>query len=153
MGRRGPIPMSDSVRIARGARTSGRLRKNWTPPVAVPAMPDVVAADPDAARKWNEFANVLLEQGTIAAVDRNALALLVLTWVRWMRVLEHVRRHGERCVESKIATELGKDVRAMLDKFALTPAGRRRLHVGEAMLSDAPADPADAVAARLLNPA
>ena len=142
MGRRGPPPTPASVVKLRG--NPGRLTKAELAaraggvafPVVLPRPPRHL--NPTERREYLRVGKLLLARGTIAAVDRGLLAMLVTVTVRW-QLLE--REIAALPTEAKIepaglllrrtADKTARQVLALSKQFGLTPASRSRMQTGE----------------------
>lgn len=133
MGLRGPPPLPGWLKADRSGR---RPRPAFRFPPGRPDPPAEVADDADALAAWNEAADELERRGDLTLADRAVLSVYALTWARFIRAVRHVREHGERTPEGKIASDLTRQLRIFAIAIGLTPAGRLRL--GDA----APADEA-----------
>lgn len=131
MGARGPAPKSAAELRRRGSRRAKARAAGLELPVAAPSPPKWL--DTEARAEWNRVAPILVERGSIASVDRAALAVLCTSWSEYHalgRVLDSAEfEHGsqERKRVSAERNEAYTRWAAMAQRFGLTPADRARV--------------------------
>ena len=90
MGKRGSPPKS--AEVLRLTNNPGHRRKErleaptWAPPLELPAPPKFLSKV--ARREYMRVGRILLERGTIAAVDRGALSMLATSWADYVEAEE-----------------------------------------------------------------
>lgn len=77
MGRRGPLPAPNNVRVLRGMRPAGQPN-TARPPSKPPRPPDHLGDE--AKKEWKRIAPLLAERGHVGEADRVALALYCSAW-------------------------------------------------------------------------
>ena len=137
MGLSGPIPIADYQRKARGETrpSDERDATRTSTKVESPNRPDWLKGH--AVTCWNHIVPLLIEQGTIAKCDRNALIRYCITYAKWRDVaLEFMNedatqddRDGTR--RKSPLFQIYRDMGAMLGQleteFGLTPKARQRI--------------------------
>jgi P27 family predicted phage terminase small subunit len=83
----------------------------------------------------------LFALGLLTTVDRAALAGYCQAWADWVRAHEELNEHGMITVTEKgypilspwwsVATTAGKQMKAFLTEFGMSPGSRSRLQVGK----------------------
>src|SRR3954466_571353 len=83
MGLRGPIALTDAEKRRRGTYRPGRARPSAAEAFRVEAPPRPYDLPEDAAAIWDAIVPLLLERGTLAAVDGGALETYCRESSRW----------------------------------------------------------------------
>lgn len=99
MGRRGPLPMSQGLRLLRGdqsGRTTGRTLKLKP---GTPAPPTVLKGE--ALAEWKRIVPVLEEKAVLSKADRGILTLYCEAWA--------ISREARKALEKGLTTEGGSD--------------------------------------------
>jgi P27 family predicted phage terminase small subunit len=144
MGRRGPIPMSNALRMLKG--NPGRrplARREPAPPRGIPDAPDWLSA---AARaEWDRITPPLAAMGVLTPLDRTGLAVYCVLCARVIAceadlqargmLLQGLTQRGKARVHqvpnpnlSILHTTLGL-LRVFLAEFGMSPASRSRIRV------------------------
>lgn len=155
MGRRGPRPGPNAMKILRGNPGKRRVVDCPRPEADEQALPRAPAwLDAEAKVKWKELVPQLERMGVLARIDRDALARYCDTWAWWRRMRAFIDQKGEtyllRDDEGKpkyiqqlpqvaIAHKLATQLTRLEAEFGLTPAARSSIH-----LTVAPDRPLDA---------
>lgn len=137
MGLSGPIPIADFARKRRGENrpSDQKDKKRTSTKVEAPNRPAWLKGH--ALTCWNHIVPLLVEQGTIAKCDRNALIRYCITYAKWRDVaFEFMNedatqddRDGTR--RKSPLFQVYRDLGAMLSQieaeFGLTPRARQRI--------------------------
>ena len=159
MGRRGPPPQPNHLRVLRG--NPGKRRINYREPkprIAIPACPRWLNAE--AKRIWRETVPVLKEMRILTRADRDALTSYCLSYAQMKSAQQFLDEHG---LVYPLRDEMGKIkymapfpqvaivrscqqvLRSYQQEFGMTPSARTRVQE----IPDLNEDP---IAARFFGP-
>jgi P27 family predicted phage terminase small subunit len=144
---RGRKPTPTKLKILRGnpgkRAINGREPK---PQGGVPPCPKVLRGE--AKKEWRRVTKLLAGLGLVTHLDRSALTLYCQLWARWLEAEGKLNEFGPVIVKPapepkegeepkppefvpnpylKVSADAGKQLRAMLAEFGLTPSSRSRL--------------------------
>jgi P27 family predicted phage terminase small subunit len=138
MGRRGPVPMSSSLRMLKG--NPGRrpmATREPVVPLGIPPPPEVLTGV--ALEEWRRLTPLLFDAGLLTHLDRTAVALYCVAWGDWLDAEAHLRQFGTvvRKVRGgqgpspwlRVANTAYAQMRALANELGLSPASRSRIHV------------------------
>ncbi len=130
MGKRGPKPRPDRLKLAGGSRAS-----------ALPECPSHL--DPIAAKEWGRMVEVLAEAGLLTRTDGSVLALYCSAFSRWIRACEKIREQEDNTGNGlteitgqgslkvsphvQIAAAAEAQMMRLLAEFGATPSSRARV--------------------------
>lgn len=140
MGRRGPPPLPDALRKARGQKHRKKEPKRAQPPVVVgaPKAPAHLGRDPVALAAWVQLCKHLMKMRVLAPADGPVLEGLCIAYSHARAADKIVRRDGMIVTRKgrgvaahpavKISFQAWRDVRVFAQEFGLTPSSRTRVH-------------------------
>lgn len=141
MGRRGPPPLPDALRKARGQKHRKKEAKSVKHPsvsIGAPKAPAHLGYDPVALAAWVQLCKHLMKMRVLAPADGPVLEGLVMAYSRALAADKIVRRDGMIVTRKgrgvaahpavKISFQSWRDVRVFAQEFGLTPSSRTRVH-------------------------
>jgi P27 family predicted phage terminase small subunit len=146
MGRRGPPPLPDAMRKARGQKHRKKEPKRAQPPVTVgaPKAPAHLKYDPVALAAWRHLCKHLNKMRVLAPADGFVLEGMCMAYSHALAADKIVRRDGMIVTRKrggiaahpavKVSFQAWRDVRMFAQEFGLTPSSRTRVHA----VSDSP---------------
>jgi len=140
MGRRGPSPKPDRLKVLAGNPGKRPLKKAQAKPAAKgPTCPDWLS--PEAKAEWRRLAPELVRRGLLTLLDRAAFAAYCQSYAHWQQCQRVVVKEGPLYLaangrlrerpEVALARKYGQLVRAFAVEFGLTPNARSRLSIDE----------------------
>ena len=139
-----------AIQDAKGAFKKNPSRRNNAEPRpkrGYPVMPDILATDQEAAKKWIEICKLLDDMGVLSVADLSVLANFCVCWSRWLWLAEATKEGN--CVEydsngnSRVRAE-AKEFNTQSDRMiklmaelGLTPSSRTKVKVLEVKQEDA----------------
>ena len=104
------------------------------PPAKAPTCPKILQGE--ARREWRRITRLLLDRGTIAELDRTALAVYCTAWQEWQHAQAEITKTGH-VVKSpsgypilspwrSVAKSAADEMHRKLAEFGLSPAARAR---------------------------
>lgn len=142
----GRAPKPAALKIASGNPSRRPIIRGADYPRGLPDPPPDIMADPEALAEWQHMIGLVgAHADLVRKSDRNCLAAYCFVWARFLRAIRHIREHGEtetriigdgietvcRSAESKLASELSRDLRQYFALFGISPADRSRVHSGD----------------------
>lgn len=100
-----------------------------------PEMPQCVKDEALASAVWNHVTDVLKDAGILSRTDTHLLTHYTITYSMWLKVQEHVMRHGHADENGKTSPEsvaffkLSSQHLKLLGELGLSPSSRARLSV------------------------
>lgn len=162
MGRRGPRPRPNAIKMMRGNPGKRRVVDCPRPEAAETRLPSAPAwLDREAKAKWRELVPQLKCMGVLARIDRDALSRYCDTWAWWRRIRLFIDEKGETYLlrdddgrpryiqqlpQVAIAHKLATQLTRLEAEFGLTPAARATIHLEIA--PERPLDPFELMQAR-----
>ncbi|MBI2855089.1 MAG: phage terminase small subunit P27 family [Chloroflexi bacterium] len=135
MGKRGPAPKPDRIRVLEGNPSKRPLRGDSPRPKGIPTCPSWLS--PEAKQEWRRVAPELARLGLLTRLDRTALACYCTCYSWWRSAQETICSQGALYVTSKgqlrtrpeveIAKQAAESMRDFAAEFGLTPTSRSRL--------------------------
>ena len=141
MGRRGPAPKSDSLRMLDGNPSKRPLKDKPTgaKPQDVPTCPAWLS--PEAKREWRRVTPELIRLGLVTRLDQVAIAGYCISYSCWRRCQEVLIAQGNVYVtnrgqirprpEVEIARMSGDTMKSLASELGLTPASRECIHMAQ----------------------
>ncbi len=142
MGRRGPVPEPNVLKVLKG--NPGKRPLNDAEPKPQPVAPKCPRwLSKDAKREWRRLVKELEPLGLLTVIDGMALATLCEEWAtyKWAQgvltehghTYEYTNKAGEANLiarpEVAIARNAFMAIKAMCAEFGLTPSARSRIRV------------------------
>lgn len=141
MGRRGPKPDPENLKILKGNPGRRPLNKREAKPD--PTMPTCPAfLKKQAKTEWRRVARRLHDAGLLTYIDRAALAVYCQAYGRWVEAEEALKASGgEILVSDKnnfyhnpwagVAKNAYRDLIKYAAEFGMTPSSRGRIVIGD----------------------
>jgi P27 family predicted phage terminase small subunit len=140
MGRRGPPPKPDRLKVLAGNPGKRPLKKARAKLDGKgPSCPEWLS--PEAKVEWRRLAPELVRRGLLTPLDRAAFAGYCQSYAHWQQCQRVVVREGSLYLaangrlrerpEVGLARKYGQIVRAFAVEFGLTPNARSRLSIDE----------------------
>lgn len=138
MGLRGPKRKDAELNALEGNPGKRKpTERAMTAPIGAPNCPSWL--NKDATAEWKRIVPLLVAVGSIAKVDRTALALYCQAYARWKQSEEYldetvpgllgINRHGEEVLHplARNRFKCWEQCKAALDKLGLSPADRGKI--------------------------
>src|SRR3970040_350941 len=140
MGRRGPPPKPDRLKVLAGNPGKRPLKKAQAKPAAKgPTCPEGLS--PEARAEWRRVAPELVRRGLLTPLDRAAFAAYCQSYAHWQQCQRVVVKEGPLYLAAKgrlrerpevdLARKDGQFRRAFAVEFGLTPSAQSRLSIDE----------------------
>ncbi len=154
MGRRGPIPKSNELKMLEGNPSKRPLKGDQPQPsAAADSCPSWLA--PAARDEWQRLAPELIKLGILTEADQAMFAAYCTACAVWRRAQEVISKQGPVYVTGKgkllprpevaLAHSAAEQMRVLGAEFGLTPASRARLQLPP------PRSPEDDVIEQIIN--
>jgi len=143
MGRRGPKPLPNSIKRARGNPGKRKLNENEPQPEkGLPEKPDYL--DEEGSACWERLIPQFERMCILTRIDEHAVAIYCETWSRLRKMMDFIRKHGEvypilgddgkiKCMQQfpqvSIAAKLQQALLRLQQEFGMTPSSRSGLAV------------------------
>jgi P27 family predicted phage terminase small subunit len=149
MGRRGPAPQSQTLKLLRGNPGKRPLKKQRAAPTTTSKVSCPDWLSPAAKAEWRRVAPELARMGLLTGLDRAALAAYCQNYAVWVECSRFLHEHGEMYLTprgqllkwplAETARKAEQSMRAFAGEFGLTPGSRLRLNVeGQEVPEDDP---------------
>jgi P27 family predicted phage terminase small subunit len=106
------------------------------PAIKIPSCPPGLKGD--VRRAWTRLARELYQIGVLTEIDRDALAMYCVNYVRWLEAEEIIKQKGPIMKTSKgnliqnpylaVANRAGEILMKIGAEFGMTPSSRTRIH-------------------------
>lgn len=148
MGRRGPAPQPQKLKLLRGNPGKRPLKKQRPAPTPDSKVSCPEWLSPAAKTEWRRVAPQLARIGLLTGLDRAVLAGYCDSYATWVECTRFVQEHGEHYIapngqlrrwpQAERAKQAAQAMRAFASEFGLTPNSRLRLNVAEQEVGDDP---------------
>ena len=149
MGRRGPAPKPDKLKVLEGNPGKRKLNLDAPEPEGMPTCPSDLSTA--AKNEWKRVAKELHKIGLLTIIDRGALSVYCDAYTKWLEATqiidskgfttEYINTRGEKNIitrpEVNIATKYAQIIKSFCAEFGLTPSSRCRLLLPKGKEDDA----------------
>jgi P27 family predicted phage terminase small subunit len=140
MGRRGPAPQPQKLKLLHGNPGKRPLKKRSTPSTASKvSCPEWLG--PGAKAEWRRVAPELVRLGLLTSLDRGVLAGYCDSYARWVECTRFLQAHGAHYIapngqprkwpQVEEAKQAAQSMKAFAGEVGLSPNSRLRLNVEE----------------------
>jgi P27 family predicted phage terminase small subunit len=154
LGKRGPVPESNALRILKGNPSKRPLKGELPKPKpARPACPSWLSLE--AKREWRRLAPELARIGLLTKLDIDTLAGYCSSYSVWRKAQEVLANHGSVYVtpkgqlkarpEIEIANTAAEQMKSFASELGLTPSSRARMQLTQGPSTPEEEDPMEAL--------
>jgi len=139
MGRRGPAPQPQKLKLLHGNPGKRPLKKPRAAPVTASKVSCPEWLSPGAKAEWRRVAPELARMGLLTSLDRAVLAGYCDSYAKWVECSRFIQANGEHYIapnghlrkwpQAELAKQAAQSMRAFAGEFGLTPGSRLRLNV------------------------